>query len=341
MTCTVCGKPYPCAHSRRNTAALLEPDLTSSAAVAAESTAPNRLSPTEVLDRAERERWRREVISRVQQHRARRRRFDPNASLDLEFPSEEATAHTSTIALEQTPILPVEDDNATIVGQVEKASVRSRPPKIIRFPRQSALEAAAAFRSKQEDFQLADPVLETPRILDEPEAAPVAEQMDLLESFADIHLEPPQPSANDLPLAPQPALLRQRLLSGLMDVVIVLAAATMFAMTFVKLAEVVPASRLAGLCALAVGTTIWLMFQYVFLVYGQGTPGMHVSGLELCNFTGHHASRFARRCRALATVLSGLSLGLGFAWSLVDEDTLGWHDRISGTYLRSGDRVIG
>src|SRR6266481_4515005 len=27
MTCPVCGKPYPCAHSRRNTAALLDPEI--------------------------------------------------------------------------------------------------------------------------------------------------------------------------------------------------------------------------------------------------------------------------------------------------------------------------
>jgi hypothetical protein len=27
-------------------------------------------------------------------------------------------------------------------------------------------------------------------------------------------------------------------------------------------------------------------------------------------------------------------MGLGFAWALVDEDCLGWHDRITRTYLR-------
>jgi uncharacterized RDD family membrane protein YckC len=277
----------------------------------------------------------------VQQHRARRRRFDPDASLELEFPVEEAITHSSAVRQEQPPVPSLEDDNAIIVDRVGRAS--ARPPKIIRFPRLAPPEIAGALQSKQDDLELADPALETPRILDEPETAPLAEQMNLLESFSDIHLEPLdplQPSANDEPLPPQPASLRQRSLSGLMDVVIVLAAGLMFAVTFVKLAEVVPTSRLAGLCAIAVGTMIWLVFQYIFLVYGRGTPGMRISGMELCNFAGRHASRFARRCRALGTVLSGLSLGLGYAWSFVDEDTLGWHDRISGTYLRSDDRVI-
>jgi uncharacterized RDD family membrane protein YckC len=274
----------------------------------------------------------------VQQHRARRRRFDPDASLELEFPAEDVITHSSAVLQEQPRVPSMEDDNAIIVDRVGRAS--ARPPKIIRFPRLSPPETAGALQSKQDDLELADPALETPRILDEPETAPVAEQMDLLESFSDIHLEPLeplQPSANDEPLPPQPASLWQRSLSGLMDVAIVLAAGLMFAVTFVKLAEVVPTSRLAGLCAIAVGTMIWLVFQYIFLVYGRGTPGMRISGMELCNFAGRHASRFARRCRALGTVLSGLSLGLGYAWSFVDEDTLGWHDRISGTYLRKSN----
>jgi hypothetical protein len=63
--------------------------------------------------------------------------------------------------------------------------------------------------------------------------------------------------------------------------------------------------------------------------------------LELAAFEGKPASLFARRYRALASALSCFSLGLGYAWALVDEDRLGWHDRISKTYVRSGDRVIG
>jgi hypothetical protein len=62
---------------------------------------------------------------------------------------------------------------------------------------------------------------------------------------------------------------------------------------------------------------------------------MSAAELELCNFESADATRAARRWRALAIALSGLSLGLGFAWALVDEDTLGWHDRISQTYLKS------
>jgi hypothetical protein len=34
-----------------------------------------------------------------------------------------------------------------------------------------------------------------------------------------------------------------------------------------------------------------------------------------------------------ASVLSGLSLGLGYAWCWLDEDQLCWHDRITRTYM--------
>jgi hypothetical protein len=62
---------------------------------------------------------------------------------------------------------------------------------------------------------------------------------------------------------------------------------------------------------------------------------MKLAQLELCTFAGAPVSLAARRNRALASALSGLALGLGYGWALIDEDRLGWHDRISQTYLRS------
>jgi hypothetical protein len=44
---------------------------------------------------------------------------------------------------------------------------------------------------------------------------------------------------------------------------------------------------------------------------------------------------FDRQTRAAASALSAFSIGLGYAWALVDEDRLGWHDRISRTHLRA------
>ena len=42
--------------------------------------------------------------------------------------------------------------------------------------------------------------------------------------------------------------------------------------------------------------------------------------------------------RVLGLALSCASLGLGFFWALIDEDRLGWHDRITRSCLVRKDQ---
>jgi uncharacterized RDD family membrane protein YckC len=118
------------------------------------------------------------------------------------------------------------------------------------------------------------------------------------------------------------------------DMGIVFIATVAFALTFVEVAEQVPHTRMMVVCMLAAGGIFWLMFQYIFLVYRRATPGMNFVQLELCTFEGKETTMFERQCRAAASALSGFSMGLGYAWALVDEDRMGWHDRISRTHVR-------
>ncbi len=169
---------------------------------------------------------------------------------------------------------------------------------------------------------------------------PPAEQLELPNfeppNFDDIQLEAThQQVLPELELGPHPAPLGQRMMAGIIDAAIVLAAAAVFNVTFTQLAEENLHSRMALLCAVAVGGVLWTLYQYTFLVHGNGTPGMHMAQLELANFDGKPVSPFDRRCRAVASALSGFSLGLGFLWALVDEDQLGWHDRMTKTLIRS------
>jgi hypothetical protein len=46
-----------------------------------------------------------------------------------------------------------------------------------------------------------------------------------------------------------------------------------------------------------------------------------------------------RRWRVLASFLSACSLGLGYLWSLLDEDGLCWHDRITHTHIRTREQT--
>jgi uncharacterized RDD family membrane protein YckC len=284
------------------------------------------------------------VVSRVRQHRARRRRFDPNASLELDFQVEPPL----TIASGPAALQP----QAAAGEPAEHSPQRrdqgeNRVRKIISFPGPVVVgwqteRAGEPKVVREQDFALLG--TDMPRILEAREP----EQIDLIPSFADIRLDAPDEEtslAGEFALPTHPAALFRRLGSGLLDAAIVLGALTVFAlpvaMALSRLTEGVPRSRPAWLCALAAAAMLGLLYQYLFLVYGKRTPGMELAGLELLTFDGREPSPVTCRWRALATTLSAVSLGLGFIWALVDEDTLGWHDRISETYLRSGDRVIG
>jgi uncharacterized RDD family membrane protein YckC len=280
----------------------------------------------------------------VQQHRARRRRrFDPNASFEFDFPSDSALAIAPPL---QTQVVRLkEKDDAALLStrDVLEAGALPSPRNVLRFPRPVASDAASFLDEDELDFAARGP--DSVRILDAPEP----QQLELLPTFPDIRLdedededeEDKEPeltaSSRDMDLPPQPASLPLRILSALIDLAVLLLAGGLAAAVFFELAGGFPSSRLAMPYALIVCGALWCILQYVFLVYGRGTPGMRVTGLRLSTFGGQPANVRARRSRALAATLSALSIGLGFLWAFVDEDTLGWHDRISETYLRSGD----
>lgn len=287
---------------------------------------------------AEHQPWRQEVVSRVRQHRARRRKgFDPDSSLALDF-REPLAAYVQTTPNFYERALEVEPVPVSPAPESVTAAGRAEAPKVIEFPRTLATPPPPIVSSRLDELELADPVPETPRILDAPEDAPEppAEQMDLLSGFTDLRLEAPALRAtHSMELPPQPARLEHRLVAGAIDCTVVLAAEALLVTLFVSLTRTETVARSTWLCLLAASGVLWLVYQYLFLVHGNGTPGMKMTELELVTFDRKPAPRSARKWRALASALCGCSLGLGFAWSFVDEDTLGWQDRITQTYLRA------
>lgn len=349
MICPVCGEQPPCTHLRRSDS------VPADGQVLSDLTSVPR--PDSVQNAMREENWRREVASRVQLHRARRRRGgDTDAAMEFDFGAEEALAVTEEPVVRERQNrrnrpLP-EEDTDPAVQQV----VIPRTRKIIRFPIQPAMATSYPPAGCSPEPEIAPPEYTAPpRIVEqaedltcEPETAaeferiaPLepAQQLELLPSFEDIQLEPGHHSAKiETEVVPHPASLQQRFFAGLVDIIVVVLAAASFDLTFVRLAEDDPHSRMALLCGLAVSAVLWVLFQYLFLVHGTGTPGMRLAQLELATFEGRPASAWACRCRALASTLSALSIGLGYAWALVDEDQLGWHDRITRTLLCSSSR---
>ncbi|HYL91688.1 MAG TPA: RDD family protein [Alphaproteobacteria bacterium] len=314
MACQVCGKPYPCVHHTVRSAVLVDPDHFDDS----EDRFARSLEAEDERER-EQQRWRQEVVSRVQQHRAKRRKHSPgDDSLELDFPASNSAADGP----QSEPAL-----------AAEPTFYRSELSKVIEFPSPSVQYFGDADKSANDDLELAEPIFETPRILDvhppEPEA-----QLTLLSSFADIELEAePEKAIDDLELPLRPASLGLRAVAGAVDTVLVLAATGVFGLIVFALAAV-PQSRMAVLCGAVATGLLWLAYQMIFLMYRGTTPGMQAAQLELCAFDGALPSRARRGCRALAGLLCLYSLGLGFAWAFVDEDTLGWHDRITRTHLR-------
>lgn len=142
-------------------------------------------------------------------------------------------------------------------------------------------------------------------------------------------------------LVPQTAPLGRRLMSGLVDlclvIVCVLAAVAVFVSTTVRITHTPLAMPLPLALAGVLGTLLafGILYHQLFFLFSDATPGMRYARIALCTLSDENPSRSAMRRRLLSMALSALPLGLGYIWALLDEDGLGWHDRISRMYQRA------
>ncbi len=315
--------------------------------------------------------WRDEISQRVQAHKARRRRrFDPEASLTFGF----------------EPGVTAEEDTEAVAEAAAAVPERTAPPRMYRriameIDAMEAREASAAYaaavaieaaeaaaaapetnliefpRAVTADLfadELAEPMLDSPRILDVPEESMAPLPANHASSLSSLRLdegfaedanedkEVPDWIRNyrdaydeaELELPLQVAPLRPRFVSAVIDSALVLTATAVFCVIVLSITKFMPQGKAALLTAIGLSATFWLAYHFAFLVFSGLTPGMQVAQLELCSFEGCYPLRKTRGARAWAMGVSCMSLGMGFAWALVDEDGLGWHDRITRTYLR-------
>jgi len=303
--------------------------------------------------------WRQELAARLNRYQARRKPRAPRyPSLRLRFEDEDSArdqnefaAPTPPFPHESVPLshqglaldtfsasgaivaetfLPADQEaafrqTATLPAEeYSQLAVAPASAKIIEFPRSWTPPPAPL-------DELAEPVTDCPRILEAPEFIPPPP------ALGGITIEPPQrPEAEkrpgiDIPL--QSAPLARRILSAAIDDIIIAAACSLFAFIFWKMTAIRPPRfQLAGLAG-GLSVLFWAVYQYLLVVYAGTTPGLRVARLELACFDGSPAGRGLRRWRVLASFLSALSLGMGYAWVFLDEDSLCWHDRITHTYL--------
>lgn len=276
--------------------------------------------------------WRQEVAARVHSYRARRRSGGPKyPSLRLNFEPPESR-HDARQEAEQPAPARLASPLAASTGSTARMAQPIPSPaqpvetsaKIIQFPRSSDIPVLRL-------DELAEPVLESPRILEVPEVAPPPPALGGILIEPSEEPEPEKRPGIDVPL--QTASLPRRMLAALADGMLVLGGFVFFVYVFFRVTAYIPPPRPAVEASLAFAWLFWGTYQYLLLVYAGTTPGLWLTRLRLDRFDGRRAPRRLRRWRVLASLLSGLSLGLGHAWCLLDEDALCWHDRITKTYL--------
>ena len=78
---------------------------------------------------------------------------------------------------------------------------------------------------------------------------------------------------------------------------------------------------------------LFALLSKILWCLGNGdTAGMRWAHLRLVNFDGRAPDREERLARMASGCLSFMAAGLGLLWSLVDEETLTWHDHMSKTF---------
>lgn len=360
MNCPQCGELCRC-QPEPLPASLLQPSNPSDSAAA--KTAPPEVdseggTSTEVGDP---EAWRGELSARLNRYRARRKARPPRyPSLGLRFEAFESTAANSNGAsLPASTFEPASNHALALDGirheplAVSETDVQSRPSPVNAAPplgysnsghsntRSPAIGSPTAKIIEFPKFawgpptpppdQLAEPVCEKPRILEVPEMEPPPPALGGITIEAVKREEVQKRPGIDVPL--QSAPLGLRVVAALIDGVILALASALFGFIFWKISAVrPPVAQILGLAA-GIPCLFWAAYQYLLVVYAGNTPGLSLAGLELARFDGSSTTRSLRRWRVLAGYLSAVSLGMGYAWVLLDEDSLCWHDRITHTHF--------
>lgn len=85
---------------------------------------------------------------------------------------------------------------------------------------------------------------------------------------------------------------------------------------------------------------IHLFYEWLWAAADVDSPGVRATGLRLLHFDGRAPHSRQRLIRALGGLLGIGAAGLGVLWSVADEETLAWHDHMSGTFLSPAEEPV-
>jgi hypothetical protein len=279
--------------------------------------------------------WRDQISEKVSKYKSRSRHQPRYPSLQLRFeesryairPRRDDTVNpaptfSQSVAAEIVAMQP------TLAVATEPRICLETAARVLEFPRLAPPHA--------DPNELAEPMIDRPRIVEAPELLPPPPAMGGILIEAPQEPEPERRPGFDMPL--QSASLSRRLWAASIDVLLLAIAVATFGYVFVRITGALPRWQTVAEFGAALLALLWPAYQYAFQVLSETTPGLYLADLQIQRFDGTPAPRSLRRWRVLASVLSAVSLGLGYAWCFLDEDQLSWHDRITRTHLAPVNR---
>jgi uncharacterized RDD family membrane protein YckC len=274
------------------------------------STVPRQVQPEEVSVSGDA--WRGELAQKLHAYRARRRKASPNLA-QSHLPFDEAA-----------PELP----EPRIVAV---SSIALDEPVAPRAPQQApALQAQPPTLTETEDFAFTIAIGRNAATRDDSRMVIDVSEPPVTGAFA---AGPSAPAAtNDADLFPV-ASIEERRIAGLIDGACLLFAYGGFLALFGSLGGTFTISKLSAAVCVATFVIVYLQYFALFTVFGGTTPGMMLRGLHVVSLGGEAPTPRQMLLRSLGYMLSAGSLFMGFLWSIWDEDSLTWHDRLSRTYL--------
>jgi uncharacterized RDD family membrane protein YckC len=274
---------------------------------------PRQTSPADVGPA-----WQSELAERLQNYRRRRsqseRERGDSGILNLDFPDEDDSSEIEGKVLEFP--LPEEKPNVELG---EPAPLDRKTPAVDALQLEEPCEGSGNISAAA--VQAGEVMLDREALKREP--------VEIVVEAPGLFPQAGADEAEYLPLSP--ALLKQRFVAGLLDALVLLLGATLFALIFWRSGGHLTLGTFNLTVLVSIAVFFVLTYFGVFTALASSTPGLLWMGLEVRNFRGERPSPGESFWRAFGYLVSMAALMQGFVWALVDSEGLTWHDRMSGT----------
>ncbi|HEY6413290.1 MAG TPA: RDD family protein [Edaphobacter sp.] len=258
------------------------------------------------------------------------------------FDEAEGLALDDEIAFRQSPVFeptiaPVEIPANLIEFPRQLVAARKARPRLAEGPLREEADLAPT-SAQLRIFEVEATQLSTTPVVES--AAPEWSSMVLsAQPAAAPIIEAPETQFLPIP-APQAASLSLRLMSAMVDGILIFAAflgfIAVFALTCNKLGGPTQITlQIATIASIPTILFLALAYQLLFFTFNEATPGMRYARIGLCTLSDENPTRPQMRRRIVATILATCPMGIGLLWACLDDEGLGWHDRISRMYQRS------